>query len=400
MGSTLLKRYQVSTKMVWFQCEDCGENLKKPKLQNHFRICSAYKLSCIDCGFTFNKESVQAHTQCVSEQEKYGPKGEGKGNSNSEAKEKAPTSQNCDVDLSIGLSTRPPWSCSVCNVKATSRETLLLHSEGKKHRSKARAFQANKLNQNGKPSLNGSFSDDKLADNLHSQEQSKIEDMQREEKHEKVKRVEPHNSLDKQPDNKQDGAPGLIKESKGEEEHSKKRKRKEEKTRLLDTVNVENKKDLIRQQDSYLVDTKEETSNAKGFPEVSSKKESKGKSGIKIKQTHPEFVQATPGNECEVVDKCQREDWIDDTVANANGSAKEPCNLPVKWKKIIKSVLKSSPDGSLRIKKLQKEVIPLAMKALESAGVCADEDCVKDKFMNKVLSSSMFVVDKKVVRLA
>ena len=28
--------------MVWFQCEDCGENLKKPKLASHFRCCSAY----------------------------------------------------------------------------------------------------------------------------------------------------------------------------------------------------------------------------------------------------------------------------------------------------------------------------------------------------------------------
>lgn len=30
--------------MVWFQCESCGENLKKPKLQNHFRGCAARKV--------------------------------------------------------------------------------------------------------------------------------------------------------------------------------------------------------------------------------------------------------------------------------------------------------------------------------------------------------------------
>jgi cell growth-regulating nucleolar protein len=29
---------------VWFQCEDCGEDLKKPKLPNHFRTCSASKV--------------------------------------------------------------------------------------------------------------------------------------------------------------------------------------------------------------------------------------------------------------------------------------------------------------------------------------------------------------------
>jgi hypothetical protein len=33
--------------MVWFQCEDCGDNLKKPKLLNHFRSCSATKVLII-----------------------------------------------------------------------------------------------------------------------------------------------------------------------------------------------------------------------------------------------------------------------------------------------------------------------------------------------------------------
>lgn len=32
--------------------------------------------------------------------------------------------------------------CSICNTNATSRQTLLLHAEGKKHRAKARAFHA------------------------------------------------------------------------------------------------------------------------------------------------------------------------------------------------------------------------------------------------------------------
>ena len=32
--------------------------------------------------------------------------------------------------------------CSLCNTNATSKQTLLLHAEGKKHRAKARAFHA------------------------------------------------------------------------------------------------------------------------------------------------------------------------------------------------------------------------------------------------------------------
>lgn len=36
------------------------------------------------------------------------------------------------------------YLCSLCNTKATSQQTLLLHAEGKKHRGKARAVHASK----------------------------------------------------------------------------------------------------------------------------------------------------------------------------------------------------------------------------------------------------------------
>ncbi|KAA8534809.1 hypothetical protein F0562_029749 [Nyssa sinensis] len=126
--------------MVWFQCEDCGENLKKPKLPNHFRVCSANKLSCIDCGQTFGQQSVQGHTQCITEAEKYGPKGQGKASNATSTKQNNDSKQKPDVDINVGLSERAPWFCSLCNTKATSQQALLLHADGKKHRAKARAF--------------------------------------------------------------------------------------------------------------------------------------------------------------------------------------------------------------------------------------------------------------------
>ncbi|XP_012076989.1 UBP1-associated proteins 1C isoform X2 [Jatropha curcas] len=133
--------------MVWFQCEDCGENLKKPKLPNHFRICSASKLSCIDCGEMFGQDSVQGHTQCITEAEKYGPKGQGKAPNGATPKTNKNAKQQPDVDINVGLSERPPWFCSLCNTKATSKQTLLLHADGKKHRAKARAIHAAKQQQ-------------------------------------------------------------------------------------------------------------------------------------------------------------------------------------------------------------------------------------------------------------
>ncbi|KAL1218355.1 UBP1-associated proteins 1C [Cardamine amara subsp. amara] len=128
--------------MVWFQCEDCGENLKKPKLLTHFRMCSATKLSCIDCGEMFGRDSVQGHNQCITEAEKYGPKGQSKLSNGTPAKPKDNSKQEPDFDINVGLSNRYPWFCSICNTKATSQQTLLAHADGKKHRGKAKAFHA------------------------------------------------------------------------------------------------------------------------------------------------------------------------------------------------------------------------------------------------------------------
>ncbi|CAN8257615.1 unnamed protein product [Cochlearia groenlandica] len=128
--------------MVWFQCEDCGEELKKPKLPNHFRMCRALKLSCIDCGETFGRDTVQGHTQCITEAEKYGPKGQSKTHNGKPGKPKDNSKQQPDFDINVGLSNRYPWFCSLCNTSATSQQTLLSHADGKKHRGKARGFHA------------------------------------------------------------------------------------------------------------------------------------------------------------------------------------------------------------------------------------------------------------------
>ncbi|EOA31165.1 hypothetical protein CARUB_v10014331mg [Capsella rubella] len=139
--------------MVWFQCEDCGENLKKPKLPTHFRMCSATKLSCIDCGEMFGKDNVQGHNQCITEAEKYGPKGQSKSSNGTPAKPKDSTKQQPDSDINVGLSNRYPWFCSICYTKATSQQTLLAHADGKKHRGKAKAFHARQQQQSGQSTV-------------------------------------------------------------------------------------------------------------------------------------------------------------------------------------------------------------------------------------------------------
>ncbi|KNC78984.1 hypothetical protein SARC_08599 [Sphaeroforma arctica JP610] len=54
--------------MVFFQCDGCGEALKKAKVANHG--CRA-AVSCIDCNVVFEGNSYNQHSSCVSEAQRY-----------------------------------------------------------------------------------------------------------------------------------------------------------------------------------------------------------------------------------------------------------------------------------------------------------------------------------------
>ncbi|KAF7806767.1 UBP1-associated proteins 1C [Senna tora] len=298
--------------MVWFQCEDCGDNLKKPKLPNHFRTCSASKLSCIDCGEIFGQATVQQHTQCITEAEKYGPKGQGKTLNATTATPKKDNKQKPEVDIHVGLSERPPWFCSLCNTKATSKQTLLLHADGKKHRAKARAFHAAKQQPNqtetsapdAKPPVENSSNGEVQVNNIV--DQSKLQDPAK------------HNNL------------------KSENEISPSNKK-----RKLDAVE-------------------------------DSPKRKKGRDNASVEMGNGEVIQG------------EREE-----------AAEKESNKNIKWKKFIKSALKSHPDGKLKMKKLRK----LVSKALQESGIVVDETELSEALEQKINSSSKFAVENKYVHL-
>ncbi|KAF9444001.1 hypothetical protein P691DRAFT_839249 [Macrolepiota fuliginosa MF-IS2] len=57
--------------MVSFQCHNCGDVVKKPKLDQHHSRCHG-GFDCIDCSTTFNTPAeYKSHTSCISEAEKY-----------------------------------------------------------------------------------------------------------------------------------------------------------------------------------------------------------------------------------------------------------------------------------------------------------------------------------------
>lgn len=281
--------------MVWFQCEDCGENLKKPKLPNHFRICSATKLSCIDCGQTFGQQSVQSHTQCITEAEKYGPKGQVKVSNGSSTKPSKDSKQQVDFDINVGLSERPPWFCSLCNTSTTSKQTLLLHAEGKKHKAKARAFHAAKQPP-------------KQAEESAPETKLPTEDTQK----------------DEFLDNKCAKEPNAQDPPKSDTEHN-----KSEADKGTSPLKKKRKLDASAKDDSRKK-TKDDTPGDLGDGEV----------------IHSEKAEAD-----EIKSQLKN-----DTLAEPSFS-REDTKRKIKWKKLITSALKSNPDGVLKMRKLRKLVL-------------------------------------------
>ncbi|KAK7265401.1 hypothetical protein RJT34_33021 [Clitoria ternatea] len=310
--------------MVWFQCEDCGDNLKKPKLPGHFRTCSAHRLSCIDCGEIFGRDTVQDHTQCITEAEKYGPKGQGKTLNVATAKPNKDGKQKPEVDIHVGLSERPPWFCSLCNTKATSQQTLLLHADGKKHRAKARAFHAS----NQQP-----VQADKAASDAKIDVETAPNTVVRDDK---------NGELPKSHDSSEQNN-----SKSGNEISSAKKKRR------LEALGD----DLIK----------------------------KSRNDTSVDMGNGEVIQ---GEEATRETNSKKEGIVEPHCASA-------VKNKIKWKKYIKSALKSHPDGILKLKKLRKVV----HKALQESGIVVNEAELSEALEQKINSSSRFAVDNKYVRL-
>ncbi|PXF43719.1 hypothetical protein BWQ96_06549 [Gracilariopsis chorda] len=60
--------------MVSFSCDACQNVFTKPKVERHLYNCPTSTVSCIDCGTVFDRHTIRAHTSCITEAEKYGPR--------------------------------------------------------------------------------------------------------------------------------------------------------------------------------------------------------------------------------------------------------------------------------------------------------------------------------------
>ncbi|XP_052744959.1 cell growth-regulating nucleolar protein [Bicyclus anynana] len=64
--------------MVVFTCGHCGESVQKPKVEKHYLTKCRNKnpnVSCMDCFKDFLGKDYEAHTKCITEEERYSGKG-------------------------------------------------------------------------------------------------------------------------------------------------------------------------------------------------------------------------------------------------------------------------------------------------------------------------------------
>ncbi|CAH2244765.1 jg22217 [Pararge aegeria aegeria] len=64
--------------MVVFTCGHCGESVQKPKVEKHYLTKCRNKnpnVSCMDCFKDFLGNDYEAHTKCITEEERYSGKG-------------------------------------------------------------------------------------------------------------------------------------------------------------------------------------------------------------------------------------------------------------------------------------------------------------------------------------
>eukprot|EP00892_Ulva_mutabilis_P000672 jgi/Ulvmu1/10605/UM065_0061.1 len=128
--------------MTWFYCDHCCDTIKKPKVAAHARRCRGATFTCIDCSETFDLRSVQAHTFCVTETDKYMNGATKPGGSQASEPSSSRAMKSAEIVGLEHLSVSPPWRCSLCNITCTSESTILAHAAGQKHKRKARACAA------------------------------------------------------------------------------------------------------------------------------------------------------------------------------------------------------------------------------------------------------------------
>ncbi|KAG1473636.1 hypothetical protein G6F56_000844 [Rhizopus delemar] len=137
--------------MVSFQCDGCGDIVKKPKLASH-RCYSTF--TCIDCSTTFQGRSWDAHKSCMTEDQKYQKHiYQNKGDSKKKAKKDVELSEwsstelgkdeSKNLELALKHALKDGKAVCLRDIRKTTIELIEKHPKYKKSENLKKAFDKN-----------------------------------------------------------------------------------------------------------------------------------------------------------------------------------------------------------------------------------------------------------------
>lgn len=404
--------------MVVFTCNTCGESVKKTAVEKHYmtkcRNCEV--LSCMDCGKDFHGDAYKEHTQCVSENEKYGGKDyKAPANSNKgevkqqqwlqrlhqEAKEASKLNPQV-----AGLLNRVAEYPNVPRKKAkfenfmsnslrVSNKLLIgqvwdiFNEAGKKVFESAKKEKLD--NQNATESTVQSQDNDSKTDQSGdaASEPSENTDQSHEPKKKKKKKKDKLADVETETVESNDSKP------------DKKRKRRQEDPEFDipagedsdkdDVKKTKKKKKKHQDDDDDEQSQKSHTSQTNGHESKKKKKSRRNEetNGKRKRNFKDEDVESTSGKMAK----------LDDSSVDSGEEEEQVVNTKkFKWEKVILSILQTCPDKELPLKKLRKKVLNEYHSCGGDVRIKSMED-LRAMFEKKVNKNPHFKVHKEVVKL-
>ncbi|XP_045780445.1 cell growth-regulating nucleolar protein [Maniola jurtina] len=413
--------------MVVFTCAHCGESVQKPKVEKHYLTKCRNKnpnVSCMDCFKDFLGKDYEAHTKCVTEEERYSAKGFA-------AKEKkGEKKQNVWVDMIQSvLDEQKDASSNVLRIL----ETISKHNNTPRKKPKFINFVKNvcgnktnikdidqaweivSVKLSALSNLNAQNANNKKEEKNEPTEDSVTEEKQNGDVNDTLENGKEVNGVDKEEDTENEKVQNGIEKS---DQKLSKKQRKEEKKR--------------RKYEAELQSVEAAPEQTEEEPEVPKK----GKKNKNKENSHAQ--EQVNGQETDKNKKRKRQDTVnqpdieengvadmenlaikektikkklrkdskheadesvclhDQNVANGETEATETNgkNGKFNWHEVIISLLKKK-DNELPFKRLQKKVLG---EYSEYTG-CEVDDRIADKFIKKLKSAPNVRVDKNRVLL-
>jgi len=355
----MIFHFRISIAMVYFTCNACGEQLKKPSVEKHYtqkcRQCTM--LTCIDCLKDFYGDEYRAHNACMSEEQRYSKEGragwdpeKGQGNKG-ESRQKSWTS-----NLRAILAETQNIDSDVKNIV----NTILDHENIPRKKPKFSNFVKNIMRNRASP-----HAIDKTWDLFSQalkppappavkevpQEKEVEKEVLIEKSEEETEKKEKKRKKEKKKDKSDDGDVEMA-----EEESSRKKSKKERKKEKLRLIEEE--------------ENTSETSEKENKEKGSKKKKKKDKN----KEMEKEESEDLNKNK-----KRKRDEEME-----VDEDASDPKKTKFDWDEVITSLLMQKEDKEMKLNKLKKKCVNEFFSANEGTHKTTEEVGAKfDKKLKK-----------------